>query len=558
MVLKNGATTLNGPLTINVSSTTFSYTLTVQGGANNQILTMQDANTGTTTWTTLVTPTHLVDADGNTSVTVERTADVNQISFTVSSTEHFLMNGARLEVLNSRNSVFVGAGANDDLNNNKNVFVGQDAGNNNTRGVENVAIGPSALSSNTITHKNVAIGVGALSSNITGNQGVAIGAHSQENVNAIGINNTSVGYQSLFGSANTASNTGAENTALGGATLRGNTSGSNNTAVGHGALYSNTTGSNNIAIGYDSGFNITTGSNNTIIGSGVYGSATLSNTVIIADGSANQRIYVNNLGHTGLNTTAPTAELDVNGTARLRTLPTGVTTDVLVVADTSGNLRQLPITRAGTDTQTLSLTGDTLSISGTNSVSLDDFSQDITGSNFDSMTNSLTIAISNGASETISLATLGNTTVSGTLIVNTAIGIGINPNTASYTLDIVGDANITGEIYRTGTVTFTHPDYVFESYFDGISEFNTTYRLPSLEEVERFVRVNKHLPGVQSRTDIQNSGRWNVSKNIQSNLEKVEELYLHTIEQQKQLDAKDAEIKALKERLAKIEAALGI
>lgn len=41
-------------------------------------------------------------------------------------------------------------------------------------------------------------------------------------------------------------------------------------------------------------------------------------------------------------------------------------------------------------------------------------------------------------------------------------------------------------------------------------------------------------------------------------MEKVEELYLHTIEQQKQLDAKDAEIKALKERLAKIEAALGI
>ncbi|WP_161531849.1 hypothetical protein [Riemerella anatipestifer] len=41
-----------------------------------------------------------------------------------------------------------------------------------------------------------------------------------------------------------------------------------------------------------------------------------------------------------------------------------------------------------------------------------------------------------------------------------------------------------------------------------------------------------------------------------TNVEKIEELYLHSIEQDKALKAKDAEIKELKERLSKIEALL--
>ena len=141
----------------------------------------------------------------------------------------------------------------------------------------------------------------------------------------------------------------------------------------------------------------------------------------------------------------------------------------------------------------------------------------------------------------------GTTTINGPLTINTS------SSTASYALDIDGNANITGEIYQSGTVTFTHPDYVFESFFDGVSEYNKTYRMPSLEEVERFVRNNKHLPGVQSRADIQKSGSWNVSKNIQSNLEKVEELFLHTIEQEKQIKALEQSNKAYQEKLQRQE-----
>jgi hypothetical protein len=41
-------------------------------------------------------------------------------------------------------------------------------------------------------------------------------------------------------------------------------------------------------------------------------------------------------------------------------------------------------------------------------------------------------------------------------------------------------------------------------------------------------------------------GQWDVNENVRTNLEKVEELYLHTIEQQKQIEAQQKEINTLK------------
>ncbi|MDB2606855.1 hypothetical protein N9Y48_03645 [Zobellia sp.] len=52
----------------------------------------------------------------------------------------------------------------------------------------------------------------------------------------------------------------------------------------------------------------------------------------------------------GIGTDAPTATLDVNGTAKVRTLNTGAATDEVVITDTDGNLRKLPITSLETKT----------------------------------------------------------------------------------------------------------------------------------------------------------------------------------------------------------------
>ena len=113
---------------------------------------------------------------------------------------------------------------------------------------------------------------------------------------------------------------------------------------------------------------------------------------------------------------------------------------------------------------------------------------------------------------------------------------------------IKGDVNTNGDMMKNGAA-YTHPDYVFEQYFEGASEANPAYAMPSLESVEAFVQANKHLPGVQSRAEIESKGHWNVSENVRTNLEKVEELYLHTIAQEKKINAQEKEIKSLKSAL---------
>lgn len=100
---------------------------------------------------------------------------------------------------------------------------------------------------------------------------------------------------------------------------------------------------------------------------------------------------------------------------------------------------------------------------------------------------------------------------------------------------------------------------MFEKYFDNKSDYNTEYRILSLSELEAFMKTNKHLPGVQSRAEIEEKGHWNVTENVRTNLEKVEELFLHTLEQEKKIEAQEArlqaqekEIEALKIMIKKI------
>ena len=141
---------------------------------------------------------------------------------------------------------------------------------------------------------NTAFGDDALINNISGSSNTAIGVSSL-NLNTTGVQNTALGLQSL---ANNVS--GSENTAIGVGSLRSITSTSNNTAIGSDALY-DSTGSDNTAIGYNTGRGITTGSNNTILGANVTGlSSTLSNNIIIADGSGNRRINVDSNGNVGI------------------------------------------------------------------------------------------------------------------------------------------------------------------------------------------------------------------------------------------------------------------
>jgi hypothetical protein len=77
-------------------------------------------------------------------------------------------------------------------------------------------------------------------------------------------------------------------------------------------------------------------------------------------------------------------------------------------------------------------------------------------------------------------------------------------------------------------------DYVFEKYYLGKSSLKPDYTLLTLSEVEKFTKENHHLPNVPSAKEIKKNG---LLLGEMSNvlLQKIEELTLYVIEQNKEL-----------------------
>lgn len=91
-----------------------------------------------------------------------------------------------------------------------------------------------------------------------------------------------------------------------------------------------------------------------------------------------------------------------------------------------------------------------------------------------------------------------------------------------------GSINLVGSVWTKEIVvqlTDPWPDYVFEK----------KYKKHSLYELEKFIEINKHLPNVPSAIDIEIDGV-NLAQMDAILLEKIEELTLYTIEQQKLID----------------------
>ncbi len=78
--------------------------------------------------------------------------------------------------------------------------------------------------------------------------------------------------------------------------------------------------------------------------------------------------------------------------------------------------------------------------------------------------------------------------------------------------------------------------------------FADNYNLRPLPEVEQFIQSNKHLPGIPSADEVSKSGI-NLAEMNAKLLEKVEELTLYLLQQQKQLDQQQKQIDQLKKLL---------
>ncbi len=89
------------------------------------------------------------------------------------------------------------------------------------------------------------------------------------------------------------------------------------------------------------------------------------------------------------------------------------------------------------------------------------------------------------------------------------------------------------------------PDYVFEKYYEGASELKADYTMPTLEEVAQFTKEYKHLPNIPSGQELEENGM-HIKEMTHLLLQKIEELTLYTIEQQKEIRVLKTEIMKLK------------
>lgn len=112
-----------------------------------------------------------------------------------------------------------------------------------------------------------------------------------------------------------------------------------------------------------------------------------------------------------------------------------------------------------------------------------------------------------------------------------------------------GNVCVTKTLYATEVrvQAYPFPDYVFA---DG-------YRLMPLNEVDAYIGKERHLPGMPAAAEIEKDGM-PVSQIVVKQMEKIEELTLHAIALKKENDQLANANIQLAERLARIEAKLGL
>jgi hypothetical protein len=106
---------------------------------------------------------------------------------------------------------------------------------------------------------------------------------------------------------------------------------------------------------------------------------------------------------------------------------------------------------------------------------------------------------------------------------------------------VTDDLNVGGDIYVQGTM-LNVPDFVFED----------DYKLMSLGELEQYIKNHKHLPEISSAEEVAANGL-NLGEMQTKLLQKIEELTLHMIDQNKRITNLEKENEMLKKRVSSLE-----
>jgi hypothetical protein len=138
--------------------------------------------------------------------------------------------------------------------------------------------------------------------------------------------------------------------------------------------------------------------------------------------------------------------------------------------------------------------------------------------------------------------TRNGSTVAQRMIIDELGNVGIGTATPDAKLSVKGNIH-TNEV-KVDLLGAVAPDYVFEP----------TYDLKPLAEIETYIKENKHLPEVPSAKEMEKNGV-NLGEMNLLLLKKVEELTLHSIEQNKKLNEQQELIQGLINDLAKLKGA---
>lgn len=279
------------------------------------------------------TPTAMLDVNGGARIralsvtgsvlTVDGLGNVG-IGILATSTNYFTITGSNIRTLNNTDNIqlasiagafMIGTNTGLRMRDNGSLMLAN-AGNTTFTGSDNNFIGFQAGANNTAGLGNNFIGFRAGSNNTTGIANNFIGYRAGEN-HTSGDNNNFIGESSGGNDTD-----GVENNFIGFQAGANNTIGSRNIFIGKLSGLNNIDGNENIAIGNNTSFSLSNGTNSIAIGEDV----------IV--GGSNQAVIGQNITGLGINT-IPTAMLDVNGGARIRTL--SVTGSVLTV-DGAGNI----------------------------------------------------------------------------------------------------------------------------------------------------------------------------------------------------------------------------
>lgn len=376
--------------------------------------------------------------------------------------------------------------------NGTNFLIGDNTGNALTTGSFNFFQGSYSGYVNTTGQYNVFSGVNAGRSNTVGSFNVFSGGNS-------GYYNTSGSGNMFFGTYSGFNNTtGSNNNFSGSNAGYSNTTGEVNVFFGQYSGYSNTTGNYNVFLGGSAGAANTTGSGNTYIGFASTGSPTVSNSTAI-----------------GTNASVTASNTVVLGNAATTITGQGLAAGASGLRFANLNASSAAVASGGSN--------KVLSVDGSGNVVL--------------------VALAGGVTTTATNPVAESTwkNADGYLYNNSTNGVVINGAGLDGNALIVKGGVLSKEVNVKVEGAESWPDYVFKP----------SYKRMSLEEVEKFISINGHLPNVASATEMAATGN-NLNKTDIKLLEKVEELTLYLLDMKKANDAQSAEIQSLKNQMNKL------